>query len=141
MFEEEYRYNEEEELNILIDRFEDMLSKNEFFYFDTEEIERIIDFFINTGNRNKIQEAIKLADKLFPFSVELQIKKAQVLVSYDETHYALKQLKKIEPLAQNNEDFIFTLAVTYSKLEQHPKSICYFEHLITKDKNNEEIIS
>ena len=39
-------------------------------------------------------EAIKLADKLFPFSVELQ-KKSSAFVSYDEADY-LKQLKKFE---------------------------------------------
>ena len=53
----------------------------------------------------------------------------------------MKQLKKIEHLAQNNEDFIFTLAVAYSKLEQHTKSISYFERLLAKDKKNEEILS
>ena len=94
MFEEEYRYNEEEQLNHLIHRFDDMLSKKRVFLFRFEEIERIIDHYITNGNRNKIQEAIKLADKLIPFSVELQIKKAQVLISYDEADYALKQLKK-----------------------------------------------
>ena len=127
MFEEDYRHNEDQYLNQLITRFEDMLYRNEFFYFDSEEVERIIDHYITNGNRNKIQEAVKLADKLFPFSVELQIKKAQVLVSYDEVNYALKQLKNIEHLAKNNEDYIFTLAVAYSKLEQHTKSIGYFE--------------
>ena len=141
MFEDEYGHNEDQQLNNLIARFDDMLSRNEFFYFDSEEIERIIDHYITNGNHNKIQEAIKLADKLFPFSIELQIKKAQVLVSYDEADYALKQLTKIEHLAQNNEDFIFTLAVAYSKLEQHSKSIGYFERLLAKDKNNEEILS
>ena len=132
MFEEEYGHNEDHQLNHLIARFDDMLSRNEFFYFDLEEIERIIDHYITNGNRYKVQEAIKLADKLFPFSVELQIKKAQVLVSYDEADYALKQLKKIECQAQNNDDFIFTLAVAYSKLEQHIISIGYFERLLAK---------
>ena len=141
MLEEGYGHNEDQQLNHLIARFDDMISRNEFFYFDSEEIERIIDHYITNGNRNKIQEAIKLANKLFPFSVELQIKKTQVLLSYDEAAYALKELKKIEHLAQNNEDFIFTLAVAYSKLEQHPKSISYFERLLAKDKNNEEILS
>ena len=79
MFEEEYRHNEDHQLNHLIARFDDMLSRNEFFYFDLEEIERIIDHYITNGNRCKIQEAIKLADKLFPFSVELQLKKHKCL--------------------------------------------------------------
>ena len=67
MFEEEYGHNEDQQLNELIARFDDMLSQNEFFYFDSEDIERIIDHYITNGDRNKIQEAIKLADKLFPF--------------------------------------------------------------------------
>ena len=141
MFEDEYRHNEDQQLNHLIARFDNMFSRNEFFYFDSDEIEHIIDYYITKGNRNKIEKAIMLADKLFPFSIELQIKKAQVLLSYDESEYALKHLKNIQHLAQNNEDFIFTLAVAYSKLKDHTKSIGYFKDLLLKDKNNEEILS
>ena len=79
MFEEEYGHNEDQQLNHLVARFDVMLSRNEFFYFDSEELERIIDHFITNGNRYKIQKAIKLAEKLFPFSIERKLKKHKFL--------------------------------------------------------------
>ena len=44
MFEEEYGHNENQELNHLIARFDDMLSRNEFFYFDLEDIGNLARF-------------------------------------------------------------------------------------------------
>ena len=82
----------------LIARFDEIYVKKECHYFDVEELELIIDHFLNEGQRKKIQKAIEISDQLFPFSVELKIKKAQVLIAYDEADYALNLLKKIEPL-------------------------------------------
>ena len=58
MFEEEKGHNEEEQINFLISRFDDMVRQNDFFYFDSEDLERILDYFIISGNREKIQKTL-----------------------------------------------------------------------------------
>jgi hypothetical protein len=94
MFEENYRNEKEQKHKELIARFDEMYVKKECHYFDVEELEQIIDHFLNEGQRKKIQKAIEISDQLFPFSIDLKIKKAQVLIAYDEASYALNLLKK-----------------------------------------------
>ena len=50
-------------------------------------------------------------------------------------------LNGIEPLAKNNDDFAFVLAVAHSKSKNHRKAIVIFENLHEKDPENDEVIS
>ena len=94
MFEENYRNEKEQKHKELIARFDEIYVKKECHYFDVEELELIIDHFLNEGQRKKIQKAIEISDQLFPFSVDLKIKKAQVLIAYDEARLCTQFIKK-----------------------------------------------
>ena len=94
MFEENYRNEKEQKHKELIARFDEMCYKKECNYYDVGELEQIIDHFLNEGHLKKLQKAVEISDQLFPFSVELKIKKAQVLIAYDEAELCTQFIKK-----------------------------------------------
>ena len=141
MFDEGLNREEERRTSQLVNRFELMLINDNPVYFDSEELELIIDHYSIRDNKVKLQEVFRLSDKLFPFSVDIKIKKAQILVAHNLPKKALQILSELSSLTQNNDDYFFTLAVTYSKLEMHEKSISILNKLLSSDTENEELLS
>ena len=74
MFDEGLNREEERRTSQLVDRFELMLINDNSVYFDSEELELIIDHYSIRDNKVKLQEVFRLSDKLFPFSVDIKIK-------------------------------------------------------------------
>ena len=141
MFEESLNREDDQHTKRLIKRFEQMISQDNFVYFDSEDLEIIIDHYFYEDHKAKVFKALELSDKLFPFSLELRIKKAQVLISLEDVESAIELLNDIEPLAENNDDFAFVLSVAHSKSKNHEKSIEILENLHSKDPDNDEVIS
>ena len=46
MFEDGLNSQEESKINHLINRFNEMLESDQYYYFDSHEIEKIIDFYV-----------------------------------------------------------------------------------------------
>lgn len=123
----------------LIKRFDLMLEKNQFEYFESYEIEKIIDFFCENNNKSKVKDAFVLYDKIFPFSIELKLKKVQVLIYFDKIKEAYKVIQEIPP--SESEYYLFTLSAVYSKLEMHQEAIDVLEKLMCYNDKNEDVIS
>ena len=51
-----------------VKRFEDMLGSNKPLYFDVEEFEDIIEFYIDNNNLNHANKAIEIALEQHPIS-------------------------------------------------------------------------
>ena len=66
-----------------------MLESDQYYYFDSYEIEKIIDYYIQK-NKAKIRDAFNLYEKLYPFSSQIKIKKAQTLLYFDKAKDAFK---------------------------------------------------
>ena len=141
MFEESLNREDDQHTKRLIRRFEQMISQNEHVYFDSDDLEIIIDHYFYEDHKTNVFKALELSEKLFPFSVELKIKKAQVLISHEEVDTAIELLNGIEPLVKNNDDFAFVLSVAHSKSKNHKKAIEILENLHEKDPENDEVIS
>lgn len=139
MFEDGLNSQEESKINNLINRFNEMLESGQHSYFDSHEIEKIIDYYIENVNKAKIRDAFYLYEKLYPFSSQLKIKKAQTLLYFDKASDAYEVMKELPSV--NNEEYLFTLATIYSKLDKNKKAITIFEKLLNLNNNSEEILS
>ena len=102
MYEDELSSQGESNTNHLINRFDKMLNESHFVYFDSEEIEKIIDYYTENINKFKLREAFSLYEKLYPFSSQLKIKKAQTLLYFDKASEALKVIEEV-PTTKNEE--------------------------------------
>ena len=123
----------------LIERFNRMIESERLEYFESEQLERIIDHFCEQENITKINKAFDLYYQLFPFSTHLDLKKAQVLLYFEKANEALDIMNKIP--YSNNEEYLYTLSAVYSKLNKHQKAISLLEELLKLNPNNEEVIS
>jgi len=139
MYEDELNSPGGNNTNHLINRFDKMLDGSQYVYFDSEEIEKIIDYYTENINKTKLREAFSLFEKLYPFSSQLKIKKAQTLLYFDKAADALKVIEELP--TTKNEEYLYTLASIYSKLDKPKEAILIFEDLLLINKDNEDIIS
>ena len=87
---EEHKRKEEREL---IRKYEAFLKNKENHYFDEEVFIRIISYYINHEKYNQALKASDISLDQFPFSVDLTIEKADVLVKLDKSEEAIDLLE------------------------------------------------
>ena len=70
--------------NELAKKFEEMIENNEELYFDTEEYEDIIIYYLEMGDISYAELATKYALKLHPNSLEIKVKLLEVLLELEQ---------------------------------------------------------
>ena len=83
-----------------VKRFEDMLGNNTSSYFDVEEFEDIIEFYIDNNNLNHANKAIEIALQQHPISDAIKLLMAVVHIQSikpDDAILILNNLIKINP--------------------------------------------
>lgn len=130
MSEEERNHQEEQEINLLVKRYEDMIANNESYFFDVDQFECLIDYYFD---RNKLKDAVKVlryAHDLYPDSTALLMREAQLLAASGKLSGAKTKLRKLLSFEPYNEDLHITLATIYSQLRDHKKAIEHFEQVL-----------
>src|SRR2546428_10314707 len=87
---------DESNITRIVKRFEMMLAKNELYYFESEELEDIIDHYFNEGNPTNLKKAIDFALERYPHVADFKIARAQFLAYNQKTQEALKLLNDVE---------------------------------------------
>ena len=75
----DFEENNNEEVKLSIQKFEQILSDDAQFYFDVDEFSEMIDFYLSKIESGKALEVIKYAQQQHPSSNIFQLKEAQVL--------------------------------------------------------------
>lgn len=141
MFEEEDRFNEEEDFEPSIQRYEQMLKYNERYFFDVEEVEVIADHYLDEGNLNNAINALDFGLSLHPKSSDLLLKKAQLLASIGKLKAAHSLLDQVVSLDGEMEEIYITRANLYSQEHKHDKAIEYFQRALdVTEEFKEEIL-
>lgn len=81
----------------LILRFEEMIESNENYYFDTNEMEDIIGYYLDIGNLPFAEKALNYANSLHPNLYVFKIKELELLI---ELHLLKESAELIEELKQ-----------------------------------------
>lgn len=139
MYDDELSYTEDDNIPFLINRFNRMIENKTLEYFESEDIEKIIDYFCETKDKEKIKHAFSLYEHLFPFSNQICLKKAQVLIFFNKAQQALEEIHKLPKTL--DEDYLYTLSAIQSKLGKHQKAIDSLKKLLELNPNNLEVIS
>ncbi len=127
--------------NIPLSKFELMLKTNSIYFFDAEEFEEIILYYIDSGKLSLAKKAIFLGLNQHPSSVALQLMKVEIYIveeNYEEAEIILNKLRKIEP---SNDEIYIQKASIYSKKGQHKKAIEVLHLAIEFSKDEVEIYS
>ena len=120
----------------VIRRFESMLKSNSRYYFDVFEFERIIDHYLDIRNAQGAGLAAEIARQQHPYSSELQLKHAEILIAgakYQEAETLLKLLSQIE---LNNPDILLLFGKLFMAKKWAIKANVYFQQLLTLNLEN-----
>lgn len=116
-------YNDDDDYTASLSRFERMLRKNEHYFFDVEEFEMLIDYYLEKSDTNKAKKAIDISLEQHPASSILKLKKAQFLAAIHKPNKALEIINALEMLEPFNSELFSIKANVHSQLRQHLKAI------------------
>ncbi|SIS32924.1 Tetratricopeptide repeat-containing protein [Chryseobacterium joostei] len=100
-----------------------MMENNDEFYFDTEELEDIIVYYLELGDFNYADMAVNYGLKLHPNSLDIKIKKLEILLEWEEYNTAKDLINELKGSSMENTDFLVCYAKYYSNLGNPRKSI------------------
>ncbi len=143
MFEDNDRYFEEKNREEIVSRYEDLLRKKKPFFFDVDDFESIIEFYVEQNKFSSAFEATNIASGLFPSSPEIKLKKAQLLLDKGKPVEALSELKNALLHDSENFEIFLLLGITYLNLNNTKEAIRKFEeciNFIPEDIKKDEIL-
>lgn len=104
-----------------------MVENNEELYFDTEEYEDIIIYYLEMGDITFAEMATNYALKLHPNSLELKIKKFEVFLELENYVQAKELMQELKESSMESTDFLVCCAKYYSNLGNPRRAIEYCE--------------
>lgn len=104
-----------------------MVENNEEVYFETEEYEDIIIYYLEMGDISFAETATNFALKLHPNSLELKIKKFEVFLELENYTQAKELMQELKESSMESTDFLVCCAKYYSNLGNPRRAIEYCE--------------
>ncbi len=104
-------------------------------YFDAEELEMIIDYYLDQDDLQNAMSALKLGQRLHPASQELTLREVQVLYSLGALDKALELLDT--SVERGDSEALFwrgNIMVQQGKIDQ---ALAIFDHLLEQEKGDE----
>lgn len=101
-----------------------MCGKNQFF--DADEMEMIIDYYLEMDDKEPLIYAIHYAEDLYPDSTNIKIRRAHWQIANKNFKGALDRLQGLEQMEPENTDIAYSLGVTYSAMGQSEKAIEHY---------------
>ena len=129
---------ESNELKDLVARFEASLNNGNGLFFDLDEFEDIIDYYIDFGLTQKARIALHHAFRIYPKSTKLHLKRAQILAFQNKRERALEILSEMEASEPENTDINLTKAHIYSQMQQYDKSIAEYIKASESEEQDQE---
>lgn len=98
---------ENEEFEVLLRKYEDMRSGVQSIFFDVEEFEQIIDYYLDDLQYDEAKEAASLGKQQHPTSVEIKYKFIHIYIEQGKPKKALALLEEIPVWEENNPERYF----------------------------------
>ena len=116
-----------------VSRFEEMLEDRRTRYFDAEEFELIIDYYVQHDDLKRSRQAVDLAVEQHPLDNSIRIKNARQYLVENNPRKAFKLLETAED-SHDDPDYYLTLGGCYAALgkprtaiDVYLKALPYFE--------------
>lgn len=120
--------------NELAAKFEQMIENNDEYYFDTEELEDIIIYYLELGDISYAEQAVNFGLKLHPNSQEIKIKRLEVLLELEDYNQAKTLIDELKESSQENLDFLVCCAKYYSNLGNPKRAIDFCEKALEMEE-------
>jgi len=104
-------------------KFESMINSNKFLFFDSEEFESIIIYYLESGNSSMANKAIKMAIEQYPKNTSILLLKVEALIFENNIGEAEEIIDSLYEIDRNNSEIIIQKSRILSKRKKHSKSI------------------
>jgi len=121
----------------IIREFRELINSNRVRYFDVEQFEQIVDYYLNSSEYNYAQLAINMAVEQHPNSSSILIRKAEVLFHNKNLYESLSLLKNLAELEPSNPDIFITLGAVYSRMGESEKAVISLRKTLKLVNHNE----
>jgi len=131
----------DDNLKELINRFQDAHSAGLQSFFDVDDFEAIIDFYLDSGMFNEANAAVEIAMEQHPSANGFQIRYARVLGNSKKYYEALEMLNNIELVESTNIDVYLSKAEIYSLMNKHEMAIAEYKRALNYTDNKEDLFT
>lgn len=118
------QYQLDDDSSELIARYEQFVAGKGPGYFDVEELETIVDYYLRNGKDVESSKALDLGMKLHPGNSNLQTKRAKIYLALGETQKAMRVLDSISESTDYELLLLKTEALMKSGRQKEAELIC-----------------
>jgi len=137
---EEFERNEEQFASVL-KQYETMIRENKVVFFDLEQFEEIFDHYYAKNKVSKAEKVLSIALEQHPYSGELKMRQAQILMRRKKYEKAIDILDKLLLIEPGNADLYLLLAEAYSDKGNMEKAVeCYLQALPFMDREEHDYV-
>ena len=107
--------------------FEKLSRKGALQYIDMDQLEVVLDFYLETNDVDSVQLALRYGEKIFPNANELKLRRAHMYSIQGNPQGAMAILKDILRVEPGNTDAQYAMGLVYGMLDQPQKAIQYYQ--------------
>jgi tetratricopeptide (TPR) repeat protein len=130
---------ERDELNELLRQYEDLRNGRSHTFLEEESFERIIDYFDDKDDLVQALEAVEASLEYFPYSSQLLIKKADLLIATRHYKNALEILEQASLFDSNDVNIYILKTDAYLALDEQAKAVALLEEALHLFNGEERI--
>ena len=124
---DDFSYEEAKELT---NKFEESLQAGGSMYFDSQELENMMDFCIEDNRLATALAVSEMALSQNPHSEFFLLRKAQLLAAEGKYHQGLEILGKVELMSPGSADVLITKGTIYSQMGMNKNALQCFNQAI-----------
>jgi tetratricopeptide (TPR) repeat protein len=113
-----------------VQRYEAMLAQKDQQFFDIEELELIIDHYLERNEPRQAEKVLVLAKQLHPTALDITFCEAVVMMALGRLSRALKLLDAIEKIEPWNEEVQLHKAGIFSQQRNHRRSVEHYKRAL-----------
>lgn len=130
-----------EDQNFSLTRFESMLKTNNVLFFDSEEFEEIINYYMENGKIALAKKATKLGLEQHPTSTNLKMFQVEMYIFENKLDIAEELLNELEVIESSNEEIYIQKANIFSRKDDHKKAIELLEIALEITEDEADVLN
>lgn len=124
-----------------IDKFESMLKTNHILFFDSDEFEDIVNYYLENGKIALAKKATKLGLEQHPTSTNLKLYQIEMYIFENKLDLAEEMLDELYLYEQSNEEIYIQKANIFSRRDMHKEAIKALERALDITSDPADILS
>jgi tetratricopeptide (TPR) repeat protein len=117
----------------ILQRYEEMLFYNKSYFFDVEDFEEIIDYYLDIRDFNNASVAAEKAESQHPGSWEIKIKKVHIYLESGKPALALDELNSFSDFERDDYEFFLLKGTALAQLGSFKQAEKIFDEVLENE--------